>query len=377
MRGKKCERPVRFLLFPFALSSRNRGLEKWTTRQAETDEAAHCGDQRTIIKRDGIVLAEVDCHIDKVGEHSVSCGREKEDTVHGTPGTAFPEKRNARGNREQLISNRVRNVEVMVVIPQLTRQQPVGVNEEGKKVERVEDQDGEIQQPKRAEPGIVHFLGLHGSGRHQGNQSHEQKNVGDWHIRDCKVKPQFMGRPDQQAGQRHYSPYKLKEPECSDLGMASNHVLKSEKRKHCDQADFQEVAEQTKLKTFGKSLRRDEGEENGGCHKGVAKQQGPVRMPAFFGWGKRRVVASFHDRSTDTRISRVQPGAGPLRPQADNGAMGNLARLNTAFSIFLHFRQMRPEFLAIVWRRLSSNPPDTSLSVPELDAELQRKLYRT
>src|SRR6267143_3917568 len=242
MRGKKCERPVRFLLFPFALSGCNRGFEKWTTRQTETDIATHCGDQWHIIKRARIVLAEVDRHIDKVGGHSVSCGGEKEDAIYRTPGTAFAEKRNARGNGEQLISNRVRDVEVMVVIPQVTRQQPVGVNEEGKKVERVEDQDGEIQQPKRAEPGIVHFLRLQGSGRHQGNQSHEQKNVGDWYIRDCPVKPQFMGRPDQQAGQRHYSRDKQKEPESAHLGTASNHVLKSEKRKHYDQADFQEVA---------------------------------------------------------------------------------------------------------------------------------------
>src|SRR5258706_14297175 len=168
MRGKKCEGPVRFLLFPFALSGWNRRFEKWTTRHAETDIATHCGDKRHIIKRARIVLAEVDRHIDKVGGHSVSCGREKEDAVHRTPGTAFPEKRNARGNGEQLISNRVRDVEVMVVIPQVTRQKPLGVNEEGKKVERVEYQDDEIQQPKRAEPGIVDFLRVQRSCRHQG-----------------------------------------------------------------------------------------------------------------------------------------------------------------------------------------------------------------
>src|ERR1700675_664780 len=173
MRGKKSDSPDGSLLFPFALALCKNRLKKRAPRKPETNKARHCGDQRHIVETPRIVPSEINLHIDQVGGQRVTRGGEEKDAVDRTPDTAFPEKRNARGHGKQLISNCVCHVERKVVDPQVAREQPVGVNKESKEVKRVEDQNGEIEQTKWTEAGIVLSVGLQGSRCDQGNQAHE------------------------------------------------------------------------------------------------------------------------------------------------------------------------------------------------------------
>src|SRR5579859_6407700 len=119
MRGKKGESPDGSPRALFALSRCRTGLKKRATGETHANEAAHRGDQRDVVERARVVSRGIDRHINQIGGHGISSGRKKENPVNRAPGAAFPEKRNARGNGKQLVSNRVRNIEIMVVSSQI------------------------------------------------------------------------------------------------------------------------------------------------------------------------------------------------------------------------------------------------------------------
>ncbi len=52
----------------------------------------------------------------------------------------------------------------------------------------------------------------------------------------------------------------------------------------------------------------------------------------------------------------VQTSSGTRRPSASHGALSNLARLNTAFPIFLHFRQKAVGILGLCVAKVKQYP---------------------